>query len=213
MAGKVAVITGTSRGLGAAIARALEARGATVYGISRSQPEANSLRVEIGDAANREVLRLLKQRILNEQGRLDYLICNASPPLLPLTLEPNGAERVAEFVKSAIGLTLFPLCEFSDLLEIGEACVVIISSVAVETPVKEWPHYVAAKRAVEALGTVMALQHPQLRTVVVRPDKLITNLTNTPRGHVGAESPKLIARRIAERLENPPPAGKVEIQY
>jgi NAD(P)-dependent dehydrogenase (short-subunit alcohol dehydrogenase family) len=213
LAGKIAVITGVSRGLGAAIARALEVRGAIVYGISRSECELDASQVERGDAADPEISTQLRERILRKHGRLDYLICNASPPLLPLTLERNGANRIAAFIQSTIALTLFPLCELSDLLQRSDACLVIISSVAAESPVKEWPHYVAAKRAIEALGSVAVLQHPSLRTLIVRPEKLMTNLTNTPMGHVNAGSPKELARRLAERLEDPPAPGVVEILY
>jgi NADP-dependent 3-hydroxy acid dehydrogenase YdfG len=98
-----------------------------------------------------------------------------------------------------------------ELLNRSDGCVVIISSAAVENPVREWPHYVAAKRAVEALGCVASLQYPRVRTLIVRPQKLLTTLTNTPMGRLGAASPGLLANRIAARLEDPLEPGKTEI--
>jgi NAD(P)-dependent dehydrogenase (short-subunit alcohol dehydrogenase family) len=148
---------------------------------------------------------------LREHGRLDFLICNACPPVLPLRLEPNAGGRIATYIDSAVSLTLAPLCEFLELLNCSDGCVVIISSVFVEHPVKEFPHYVAAKQAVEMLGRVASLQYRRVRTLIVRPQKLLTTMTNTPLGRFGAASPGLIANRIAARLEGPLPPGMMEI--
>jgi NAD(P)-dependent dehydrogenase (short-subunit alcohol dehydrogenase family) len=167
--------------------------------------------MEIGDAGNAEAVARLRQRFCNEQGRVDFLICNACPPVLPLQLEPNSAGRIAEFIKLAVSLTLIPLSAFLDLLNRSEGCAVIVSSASVEELVREWPHYIAAKRAVEALGSVAALQYPRVRTLIVRPHKLLTTLTNTPMGRVRAASPAELAARIVERLEGPREPGKTEI--
>lgn len=203
LAGRTAVLIGSSRGLGAAMRRALEMRGAAVYGIARSAASENA-RMEIGDAADHAALRRLRERVEHESGRLDFLVCNASPPIPSLRLEPNAAERIARYVDEVVRLTLTPLTEFLDLLNQSAGCVVIVSSTAVEQPVREWPHYVAAKHAIEALGRVAVMQYPKVRTLIVRPSKLLTSLTNTPMGRRGAARPAKMARRIAEQLENPP---------
>jgi NAD(P)-dependent dehydrogenase (short-subunit alcohol dehydrogenase family)/acyl dehydratase len=209
LAGRTAVVIGSSRGLGAAMKRAIELRGAVVYGLARSG-DAGRLS-EMGDAADPEVLRQLRERVSREQGRLDFLVCNACPPILPLRLEPNAAERIGAYINLAVSLTLAPLSEFLELLNRSGGCAVIVSSAAVEQPVREWPHYAAAKRAVEALGYAASLQYPRVRTLIVRPQKLLTTMINTPMGRVGAASPGLLANRIAARLEDPPEPGKTEI--
>lgn len=211
LAGRSVVLIGSSRGLGAAMKGALELRGAIVYGIARTANTAGPLPSEVGDAANPETLRRLRERVLTAHGHLDFLICNACPPLLPLLLEPNSASRIGAYIDLAVSLTLAPLSEFLGLLNRSDGCAVIISSAAVEDPVKEWPHYVAAKRAVEALGVVASMQYPRVRTLIVRPKKLLTTLTNTPLGHLGAASPGMLANRIAARLEDPLEPGKTEI--
>lgn len=211
LAGRVAVILGSSRGLGAAMKRALDLRGATVFGMARSGNAGDLSRAEVGDAADPEALRRLRERVSREHGRLDFLICNAFPAVLPLRLEPNAAARVEAYIQQAVSLTLTPLCEFLELLKQSNGCAVIISSAAVEHPVREWPHYVAAKCAVEALAGVASLQYPRVSTLIVRPPKLLTAMTNTPMGRLGAASPRLFANRIAARLENPLEPGKTEI--
>jgi NAD(P)-dependent dehydrogenase (short-subunit alcohol dehydrogenase family) len=191
--------------------RVLELKGAAVYGMARSTNDGDLSRTEVGDAADPETSRRLRERVSTEHSRLDFLICNASPPILPLRLEPNATARIGAYINLAVAQTLAPLSEFLDLLNQSNGCAVIISSAAVEQPVREWPHYIAAKQAVEALGRVAALQYPCVRTLIVRPQKLLTDLTNTPMGRLGAGSPWLVARRIAARLEDPLEPGKTEI--
>lgn len=139
LAGQVGVLVGSSRGLGAAMKQALEMRGASVYGMARSANTGELSRTEVGDAADPVALRRLREWVLREHSRLDFLICNACPPVLPLRLEPNAAGRIGAYVDLAVSLTLAPLTEFLDLLNRSDGCVVIISSVFVEQPVKEFP--------------------------------------------------------------------------
>ena len=193
--------------------RALALRGAAVFGMARSGNVGDLSRTEVGDAADPEALRRLRERVSKEHGRLDFLICNACPPVLPLLLEPNAVARIGAYIDLAVSLTLAPLTEFLELLNRSDGCAVIISSIYVEQPVKEFPHYVAAKRAVEALGCVASMQYPRVCTIIVRPPKLLTAMTNTPIGRLGAASPGLFANRIAARLEGPLEPGKTEILH
>jgi 2-dehydro-3-deoxy-D-gluconate 5-dehydrogenase len=85
--GKVALVTGASAGLGAAVAAALAEAGADVacHGNSRS-PEATCEAVVgagkralavVGDLSDKEVPRRLVEQTLDEFGRLDILVNNA----------------------------------------------------------------------------------------------------------------------------------------
>ena len=94
--GKVALVTGATRGLGKGIALGLGEAGATVYitgrslntsqdDISGSLIETQALVESVGgvcipiqvDHSDDEQVRLLFQRIQNEQGKLDLLVNNA----------------------------------------------------------------------------------------------------------------------------------------
>jgi NAD(P)-dependent dehydrogenase (short-subunit alcohol dehydrogenase family) len=194
LAGRVAIVTGSSRGLGAAIQQAFERRGAQVFGVSRSQSM---------DAGNAVDMRVLRDRVTSESGRLDYLVCNAFPPLHSLRIEPETATRIQSYIDAAVALTLTPMAELLPLLHKSGGTLVMISSSAVETPVKEWPHYVAAKQAVEALATAAALQYSGVSTVIVRPPKLLTTLTNTPMGRLDAKSPAAFADSLVRHLVEP----------
>jgi len=91
LSAKVAIVTGSSRGIGLAIAAALAAHGAKVVISSRKQDAcdevAHAINAEHGDgtaiavAANisdKEALQNLVDRTREAFGRIDVLICNAA---------------------------------------------------------------------------------------------------------------------------------------
>jgi len=79
LAGKLALVTGGGRGIGAAIARALAGAGARVIVCGRSQPDLDAVAKEIGGRA--VVLDLLDRgatdAVLASIGHVDVLVNNA----------------------------------------------------------------------------------------------------------------------------------------
>ena len=86
LSGSVALVTGASRGIGAAIAAALAARGAHVVAVARDQAKLSQVQAEIGanctamacDLGSAEDVACLRQRIEETMGRLDILVGNAA---------------------------------------------------------------------------------------------------------------------------------------
>ena len=79
LAGKIAVITGVSKGIGLAVANALLQKQCIVYGLGRSNadinhPDFHFIRTDVRHAE--EVRNAIKQ-ITSEQPRIDILINNA----------------------------------------------------------------------------------------------------------------------------------------
>jgi len=210
--GKVGLVVGASRGLGAMLTAALALQGCTVLAnYNRSEPEAQQLTENLanapgsvtpvkGDAANLASCQELKARVLKEFGRLDFLICNACPSLLPLQLEPSMVGRINSYVNDALPLVSVPLSVFMDLLAENCGWSVLLSSTSVETTPKEWPHYVALKYAIEGLARVAALQYPNASFLLVRPPKLQTDLTNSPIARGSAMPTEEAAVKILQRL-------------
>jgi len=213
--GKVALVVGASRGLGAMLTAALALQGCTVVAnFKSSDSDAHRLQESLadapgkvllvkGDAANLAWCKELKARIAHEFGQLDFLICNACPSLLALQLEANVVERINTYVSSALALVSVPMSVFLRVIEEGSGWTVVISSIAVQTAPRDWPHYVAGKSAIEGLTRVAALQYPTAHFLVVRPPRLDTDLTNDPLPHGNAMAADVAATRIVQRLQSP----------
>ncbi len=220
-AGRVAVVIGGSRGLGGAITGALAMHGARVIAISRSGKRellaaypaeaARRISMETGDAGDHDWLSKLRDRVRVEYGRLDFLVCNAFPAIPALRLELNALPRIQEYIGRATALVLTPLCGFLELLNESGGCAVIVSSMAVEQPVREWPHYIAAKNGIEGLARIAPLQYPRIAALIVRPERLLTEMANTPMGRRNALPPQYMAAQIVERLRKPRVAGTTEL--
>jgi 3(or 17)beta-hydroxysteroid dehydrogenase len=82
--GKVALVTGAARGIGAGIARAFAAEGARVWLTDINEDEGRALAVELGDAHRFERLDVASEeawaivdKLVAEEGRLDILVNNA----------------------------------------------------------------------------------------------------------------------------------------
>jgi len=98
LAGKVAVVTGSGRGLGRAIAKGMAEAGSAIVTSARTASDAESAAAEIRAAGGRSIAiaadvsdpsacSVLIEKSVAEFGRLDILVCNAGIIL------PNFAER------------------------------------------------------------------------------------------------------------------------
>ncbi len=101
LSGKVALVTGASRGIGAAIARRLAADGASIAISYVSSPEkANKVVADLeslgvkakaykADAADSAAVAALVQNVAKDFGRLDILVNNAG---IALEADPSAAD-------------------------------------------------------------------------------------------------------------------------
>ena len=210
--GKVACVVGGSRGLGASLVAALARQGCRVHvNFAKSLDDAERLRDRLGGASGAIVLaqgnaadpdswQRIREDLSRDQRRLDMLICNACPSLLPLWIEPQSVQRIQEHVQQSLAVTLTPLAALIELLAESSGWLVLISSVAVKKPVADWPHYVAAKCALEGLVSTVAVEYPQVKCLIARPSRLVTELTNTPLGRKGAVDPGVTAATLVQWL-------------
>ena len=213
LAGKVALVIGGNRGLGAEIARCLVSHGCTVVSTSRSPGAQNGVTTFSGSAVDAAWLQTVRDAIQKQHGKLDFLVCNAFPAINPLRMESNAIERIQAYLQQATALVLNPLCVFMEMLDASGGRAVVVSSTATQRPVKEWPHYVAAKKAIEGLAEVAALQYPRIQTMIVRPNKLLTEMTNTPMGRQNAEPPWKVASKLVDRLRGPAQSGLTLLEF
>ena len=167
LAGKVALVTGASKGNGAAIASRLAAEAAAVVvNYSSSKEGADRVVAEIGRAGGKAVAvqaNVAKQsdiqRLFSETkkafGRLDILVNNAGIyEFLPL--ENVTAEHFHKmFDLNVLGLMLASQ-EAVKLFGPGGGCIINVSSVASTGAVPTTSVYSATKAAVDAVTRTLA---------------------------------------------------------
>jgi 3-oxoacyl-[acyl-carrier protein] reductase len=165
--GKVALVTGASRGIGAAVARSLDAQGVRLGLASRSGDDlgfegAVALPCDVRDPAQ---LEALVAATVERHGRLDILVANAGVGAYGsfLDLEPRHLE---EMVDVNLKGTLYAVrAALPHLLESGEADIVTLASEAGRRGLPYEAVYCASKFG--QVGFTRALDH-ELRERGVR---------------------------------------------
>lgn len=161
LAGKVVLVSGAARGIGAATARAFHAEGARVMVVDRDGTRAEALAAELGgrawvaDLADEAACGRIVSGIVASEGRLDVLVNNAGVnDGVPLTAP------LSDFIAS-LRRNLFPayaLTHFARPHLVGaRGAIVNLGSKVAETGQGGTSGYAAAKGAMLALTREWAL--------------------------------------------------------
>ena len=218
-----ALITGASRGLGAATADALARRGwdlvidardglalqAAVHAWGHVDGEVTALHGDVALPQHRSELAAVVARI----GRLDLLMNNASAlgpsPLPPLAELPTDTLTDLFQVNVVAPLALTQLL-LPSLRATGGAIINVSSDAAVE-PYAGWGGYGASKAALDQLTAILAAEVPELDVYAVDPGDMRTTMQQaafpdedtSDRPEPGSVVPALL-RLLGER----PPSGR-----
>lgn len=164
LTGKVAVVTGGTRGIGAAIAAGLQEAGAHVWihgsreDMTRLAAEKGGFRYSYGDLSHKEGIDRLVAALLEEEDRVDILVNNAGVENYASIEE--GDEAFLEFAqrvncKAPFFLTqkLLPLLKKS-----GAASVINVTSIHESVPVRNNSAYCMSKASLAMYTRVAALE-------------------------------------------------------
>lgn len=155
----VAIVTGSTAGIGLATADLLKKEGYTVYGTSR-RPESNSqngIAMLACDVTSDESVALVIAEVLRRNGRIDLLVNNAGFGLIA------GAEESSiEQAKSVFDVNVFGVMRMTNhvlpvMRQQGNGRVINISSVVGFMPAPYYAIYGATKHAIE--GYSQTLDH------------------------------------------------------
>ena len=188
--GKIALVTGSAKGLGKEIAIGLGQYGASLALADMEYPERTAEEVEGAgsrciavktDISNEVEVKNLREKITSEFGRVDILINNAG--VTQLTYTPTEELPVKEW-DQVMGINLrgtFLCCKYvgGSMIKTGGGNIVNIASTAGITGVPRAPAYCASKGGVILLTKSLALEWAQhkIRVNAVAPHYLETELT------------------------------------
>jgi 3-oxoacyl-[acyl-carrier protein] reductase len=213
----VALITGSSRGIGAAIARLFAAEGATVAVHGRDHSAVETVRSEIASAGGTAIgvagdltifadLERIRGDIEAAAGPVDVLVANAGAVLTaPGPLEDIPIEGWRATVEANLGATFLTLKAFlPSMKKHGRGDIVTISSTAARRPSTRSPvAYAVAKAAVQLLTQDVALQAGPfgIRANCIAPETILTE-DNRRRIPIDLQS-KLAEMHATRRLGTP----------
>jgi 3-oxoacyl-[acyl-carrier protein] reductase len=212
--GRVALVTGSSRGIGAAIAERFAREGAAVALHGRDEEALERVRAGIGgDAAaftaeltSQAAVDGLRDAVESALGPVDVLVANAGgSPVRPAPVEEISEEDWRRSVDVNLTATFLTIRTFlPGMKQRGRGCIVTMSSAAARRPHPGSPvAYAAAKAGVELLTKDVAQQAGPagVRVNCLAPE---TILTERNRHQIPADvQERLIGEHPIRRLGTP----------
>jgi NAD(P)-dependent dehydrogenase (short-subunit alcohol dehydrogenase family) len=183
--GRIAVVTGGSGGIGGAIAKRLAAEGAVVHilDVKPGSVDGRFHALDVGDEAS---VNRVFDAIGAEHGAIDYLICCAGiyrpQPFLELSLD--AWRQTLQVNLTGMFLSCRAALKYMAPHQFGR--IVLFSSMAARTGVKNVAHYAASKGGILGLSRALAVEAAadNIRVNAVSP--VITD-TAMPRAVVSKE--------------------------
>lgn len=209
---RVAIITGASSGIGAALARALAARGYRIGLLARRTERLEALKIELGDCAavaeadvgqRHQVVAAIHQ-LADRLGPVDLLIANAGVGH-HTNLEPFNVEEIEAVIRvNLLGIVYAIEAVLPAMLERRSGHLAAVSSLAAYKGMPGESAYCASKAAVSAFmeGLRIQLRDRGVWVTTICPGFVKSEMTAGHRFHM----PFLLetheaARRICRALE------------
>jgi NAD(P)-dependent dehydrogenase (short-subunit alcohol dehydrogenase family) len=169
LAGRTALITGASRGLGEAIARALAAAGAAVALVARDVSRLQTVKAEIAatggtaefftaDVTNEQDVAAVCEAVIKSLGRIDILVNNAGTNIRKKLTDFSLAEFRSVIDSSLISTFLMSRAVLPQMRGRGYGRILNMTSILSHVSLPERTAYSSAKAALLGFTRALALE-------------------------------------------------------
>lgn len=203
------LITGASRGMGAAVARAAAQLGANVTLMARSAGDLEAVAEEVrgaggralvipGDVSRPEDDELVVATTVEQFGGLDALVNNAGilGPVGPLAEAEAGA-WTENWAINVLGPVLLTRAALPHLRQ-RKGRVINVSSGAAVNAVPGWGAYCLSKAAITHLTRMIAAEEPDVTAISFRPGVVDTDMQATIRREGAQGMPRELYERFVD---------------
>jgi 3-oxoacyl-[acyl-carrier protein] reductase len=216
----VAVITGASRGLGAAFARVFAEEGFTVAlgardvealaRLAAELPGAFHHSLDVGDPGSVETFR---HAVLDRFGRVDALVNNAGLGIFRRLEEQSWEDWDRTFRVNVFGAWAMTTAFLPQLKERRGLVLMVSSDISTRT-FPTGGSYTASKFALRALTRTLQQENPDLRVLELRPGAVDTHFAGSTPGAPGKDwflQPQVVGEAVRFALRLPEGARLEEI--
>ena len=226
LAGRVALVTGGTRGIGASICRSLASQGASVAaGFSGNRDRAEQFVKEFerdfggtgratvhqGNVSQPEDCRRVVQEVLDQHGRIDILVNNAG-----ITMDKMAMKMSIEDWNTVLAVNLsgsFYMAQpvLEHMVERGTGRIIFVSSVIGETGAIGQANYAASKAGMLGLTKTLA---KEAAFILGRAGRNVDNSigitvnTVTP-GYVATEMLEAVPEKVLDKIRSTIPVGRL----
>jgi 3-oxoacyl-[acyl-carrier protein] reductase len=218
---RVAVVTGASRGLGAAFARVLSEEGFAVALGARDIQAVERLAAELPgpalghalDVTDSASVEAFRGATIERFGRLDVLVNNAGIGIFRRLEETSREDFESTFRVNVFGAWAATVA-FLPWLKESHGIVLMVSSDISTRTFPTGGSYTASKFALRALTRTFQQENPELRVLELRPGAVDTSFAGSTPGAPGKEwflQPEVVAEAVRFALRLPTGARVEEI--
>ena len=226
LAGRVALVTGGTRGIGAAICRSLASQGASIaagYSADRDRAEQfvkeferdfndpGRATVHQGNVSRPDDCRRVVQEVLDQHGRIDILVNNAGITMDKMAMKMSIQDWNTVLAVNLSGSFYMAQPTLEHMVERGTGRIIFVSSVIGETGNIGQANYAASKAGMLGLTKTLA---KEAAFILARAGRLeedgvgITVNTVTP-GYVATEMLENVPEKVLEEIKEKIPVGRL----